>query len=303
MPVRAVLVSNPRSYRGPYPVERLEPALAAAGWTLRVVERLPGVDVHRLLAPVIEAGTADVILAAGGDGTARDVAAEVAGTGISLAILAGGSTNVVAREMGMPREPEAAARALLASTARPLDLGRLTLPDGRVEQFLLAAGLGLDAHVLAATDDALKRRIGPFAIAAAAVAAAPRLRPFGARIDVDGERLHDGRVWQIVLPNARRWGGAFSIAPGAAADDGLLDVVALRDRGRFRLVVDLGELLVLRHPHPSDVAAGRGRSITIVCDGPVAVELDGTPLGAAEAGPFVFEVEPGALRVLAPGIR
>ena len=192
---------------------------------------MPGVDVHRLLAPVIEAGTADVILAAGGDGTARDVAAEVAGTGIPLAILAGGSTNVVAREMGMPREPEAAARALLAATARPLDLGRLTLPDGRVEQFLLAAGLGLDAHVLAATDDALKRRIGPFAIAAAAIAAAPRLRPFGVRIDVDGERLHEGRVWQIVLPNARRWGGAFSIAPGAAADDGLLDVVALARPG------------------------------------------------------------------------
>jgi diacylglycerol kinase (ATP) len=122
-------------------------------------------------------------------------------------------------------------------------------------------------------------------------------------IDVDGERLNDGRVWQIVLPNARRWGGAFSIAPGAAADDGLLDVVALRDRGRFRLIVDLGELLILRHPHPSDVAASRGGSITIASDGPVAIELDGTPPGTAEPGPFVFEVQPGALQVLAPKIR
>ena len=300
--MRAVLVSNPRSYRGPYPVERLEPIVAASGWSLRVVERLPGVDVHRLLGPILEAGTADLVLAAGGDGTARDVAAELAGTGIPLAILAGGSTNVVAREMGMPREPEAAARALLASTPRPLDLGRLTLPDGRAEQFMLAAGLGLDAHVLAATDDALKRRIGPFAIAVAAVAAAPRLRPFTARIDVDGERLHEGPVWQIVLPNARRWGGAFAIAPGAAADDGLLDVVALRDRGRFRLLVDLAELLVLRQPHPSDVAAGRGRSIVIETDSPVALELDGTPLDQAASGPFVFEVEPSALRVLAPRV-
>lgn len=300
--MRAVLVSNPQSFRGPYPVARFEPILTTAGWTLRVVERLPGVDVHRLLAPVLESGAADVILAAGGDGTARDVAAEVAGTGVPLAILAGGSTNVVAREMGMPREPEAAARALLAATPRPMDLGRLTLADGRVEQFLLAAGLGLDAHVLAATDDALKHHIGPFAIAAAAIAAAPRLRPFGARIDVDGERLHEGPVWQIVLPNARRWGGAFSIAPGAAADDGLLDVVALRDRGRFRLLVDLVELLLLRHPHPSDVAAGQGRSIRIETDGPVALELDGTPLDRSASGPFHFEVEPNALRVLAPRI-
>ena len=298
--MRAVLVSNPKSFRGPYPVERFEPILAAAGWTLRVVERLPGVDVHTLLAPVLAAGTADVILAAGGDGTARDVAAEVAGTGVPIAILAGGSTNVVAREMGMPRQPEAAARALLAATPRPLDLGRLTLPDGRVEQFLLAAGLGLDAHILAATDDALKHRIGPFAIAAAAIAAAPRLRPFSVRIDVDGERLHEGRVWQIVLPNARRWGGAFAIAPGAAADDGLLDVVALRDRGRFRLLVDLAELLLLRHPHPSDVAAGQGRTIRIETDLSVALELDGTPISVGVHGPVVFAVEPGALQVLSP---
>lgn len=298
--MRAVLVSNPKSFRGPYPVERFEPILTAAGWTLRVVERLPGVDVHRLLAPVLEAGTADVILAAGGDGTARDVAAEVAGTGVPLAILAGGSTNVVARELGMPRKPEAAARALLAATPRSLDLGRLTLPDGRVEQFLLAAGVGLDAHVLAATDDALKHRIGPFAIAAAAIAAAPRLRPFGVRIDVDGKPLHEGRVWQIVLPNARRWGGAFSIAPGAAANDGLLDVVALRDRGRFRLLVDLAELLVMRHPRPSDVAAGQGRTIRIETDAPVALELDGTPISSGVDGPCLFAVEPGALRVLAP---
>jgi diacylglycerol kinase family enzyme len=298
--VRAVLVSNPQSYRGPYPVERFEPILTAAGWSLQVVERLPDMDVHRLLSPLLDAGSADVILAAGGDGTARDVAAEVAGTGLPLAILAGGSTNVVAREMGMPREPEDAARALLTATPRSLDLGRLTLPDGRVERFLLAAGLGMDAHVLAATDDALKHRIGPFAIAIAAIAAAPRLRPFEVQMDVDGERLHEGRVWQVVLPNARRWGGAFSIAPGAAADDGLLDIVALPDRGRFRLIVDLAELLILRHPHPSDVAAGRGRSIRIESESAVALELDGTPLGPRTRGPFAFDVEPGALRVLAP---
>ena len=279
---------------------RLVPTLEAAGWIVEVVERSPGTDVHHLLGPLLAAGAIDVALSAGGDGTARDVAAEVAGTGVRLAILAGGTTNVVAREMGMPREPEAAARALLASTPRPLDLGRLSLPDGRVERFLLAAGLGLDAHVLGATNDALKRRIGPFAIAAAAIAAAPRLRPFEVRVDVDGERLHEGRVWQIVLPNARRWGGAFAIAPGAAADDGLLDVVALRDRGRFRLVVDLSELLILRHPHPSDVASGRGRSIRIETDGRVALELDGTPIGAAASGPFDFDVEAGALQVLAP---
>ena len=298
--MRAILVSNPKSYRGPYPVERLEPILTAAGWSLEVVERMPGVDVHDLLEPVLATGSADVILAAGGDGTARDVAAEVAGTGVPLAVLAGGTTNVLAREMGMPAQPEAAARALLAATARPLDLGRLVWPDGRVEQFMLAAGLGLDAHVLAATDDALKRKVGPLAIAVAAIAVGPRLRPFGVRIEVDGELLHEGRVWQVVLPNARRWGGIFAIAPGAAADDGLLDVVALRDRGRFRLLVDLGELLILRHPHPSDVAARRGRSIRIETDAPVALELDGTPISPEADGPFVFEVQPGALQVMAP---
>jgi diacylglycerol kinase family enzyme len=300
--VRAVLVSNPTSYRGPYPVEHLRPTLEAAGWTLDVVERRPGVDVHDLLAPILAAGECDVVMAAGGDGTARDVASEVAGTGVRLAVLAGGSTNVVARELGMPQAPAAAAAALLAATARPMDLGRLTLADGRVERFMLAAGLGLDAHVLDATDDAWKRRVGPFAIAAAAVAVAPRLRPFEARIVVDDRPLHAGPVWQVVLPNTRRWGGVLSMAPNASADDGLLDVVALRDRGRLHLLVDLVELLVRRRPHPADVAAGRGLVIRIETDGPVALELDGTPLTAQADGPFLFEVEPAALQILAPRI-
>jgi diacylglycerol kinase family enzyme len=115
--VRAVLVSNPKSYRGPYPVERFAPILAAAGWTVRVVERMPGADVHRLLAPVIEAGAADVILAAGGDGTARDVAAEVAGTGIP-GHLAGGSRTWWPARWGMLRSLRRQPGAL-AATARP----------------------------------------------------------------------------------------------------------------------------------------------------------------------------------------
>ncbi|TAM72349.1 MAG: hypothetical protein EPN50_04190 [Chloroflexota bacterium] len=299
--MRARIIDNPYSFRGPYPVARVLPTFAAAGWEVDVVHRLPGLAGGRLISEAAAAGV-ELVIAAGGDGTLRDLASAIADTPLALGILPGGTANVVARELSIPLRPEWAARLLVNGRTRYLDLGRLGLEDGRWARFVLACGLGLDAAGLRATDAGLKRRVGPLAICLGLVRAVPDLRRFEARLCVDGAPAWEGRAWQVLASNTARYAVWLRPSPAALLDDGLLDLCLVTASGPRAAARTLGSFAVRGRPDASGARWFQGRAFELELDGLVPGQLDGSPLAPLLAGRVRLTVEPGALAVRLPDL-
>jgi diacylglycerol kinase (ATP) len=301
--VRVCIIDNPHSFRGPFPMHRVLPILATAGWRVDLVHREPGRSVLRHVDDALDRGC-EIVVGAGGDGTLRDIASALAGRAASLGVLPGGTANVWAHELGVAGSPELAARGLIGATERRMDLGRLALADRRSARFLLMAGIGFDGVILARTPPRLKRILGPVGIAMGALRAAPELRPFVACVTVDGTVAWSGASPQVIVGNTRRYANLVQAMPQARCDDGLLDVTIV-PAGCLRSFAPAVRS-VMGHGWPlRGLPRMRGRTIEIVTDRPTGIELDGSPVsrGAIERagrGPVRVSVEPGALRVRVP---
>src|SRR5271170_7817502 len=148
--------------------------LGSGGRSVEVVETLSAQSAGEQARQGIEEGF-DTILVCGGDGTVFNVIQGVAGTEIPVGILPFGTGNVLAQNMDLPRDPVEAARRLLNAQPRRIPLGRITLkvPDPASESagprrrtrdrswyFTMAAGMGLHAALMSASDGWGKRAIG-----------------------------------------------------------------------------------------------------------------------------------------------
>jgi diacylglycerol kinase family enzyme len=300
--VRARIIDNPDSFRGAYPVERVLPVFRAAGWEVDVVHRGGQRRAREQVSDALDAGC-DLLIAAGGDGTLRDIASALAGSAIPLAVLPGGTANLWAHELDTAQEPEAAARAIVEGEDRPMDLGRLTAGDGGWLRFMLIAGFGVDGLALERTDARLKRRLGVIGVGIGVLRALPAYRPFRGRIRVDGRDAWEGTAVQVVVANTRLYANVIRVAPDALADDGLLDVT-VAPWGDVGGSARLAWALAARR-HPAGVApCFRGTEIKIEADGDVPVEVDGTlvrrPLVRGPGFAWRARAEPGALVVRVP---
>ena len=235
---------------------------------------------------------ATVVVAVGGDGTVADVATGIFGSPAALGIVPAGSTNIVARSLGIPAQP-AAALALLggAYRLRAIDVGR-----SGDRSFIHIAGAGFDAELFGAANPVWKRRLGWIAYLPAAVAAL-RLPPSEVRITVDGE-IFEARSPLVLIAN----GGSaiapnFRIYPGIAADDGWLDVLVFTSLTATQIVATLahaGRQRLDRSPH---VRHSRGQTVSLQAEPPLPVQLDGDPRGTT---PRQFSVVPLGLLVVTP---
>lgn len=233
---------------------------------------------------------------AGGDGSLHLLVqglldrGELGSTPVGL--LPMGTGNDLARTVGVPLEPAAAAAAVLRGRARPLDL----LVDDTGSVLVNAAHLGVGARASRAAG-ALKPRLGPAgyllgSVVAGATAPAPRLR-----VTVDGRVLAAGvdRVLQVGIGNGRTIGGGSPLLPAARPDDGVLDVVvslAVRPRARLSYGVALRGG---RHVDRPDVLVSTGRTVTV--EGEAAeLNLDGELAGRVTRRSW--RVEPAAWRLL-----
>jgi YegS/Rv2252/BmrU family lipid kinase len=305
--VRVLLVDNPRSWRGRYPVARVRPILEAAGWRIDVAHRSLGTTMRQLISRVGADGL-EIVVAAGGDGTLRDVATALASDPLELGILPGGTANVFAHELGIPIEPESAATALLEARPRDIDVGRLILPDGHATRFLISAGFGLDGAIMAATDNRLKRRVGPLAILLAGLATVPRREAFEVEVRVDGQTCWHGRAIQVLAGNTRRYANLVEPTPEARLDDGLLDLLVIPEMALSRLAAFAAYFVREGRPDPGASVTIRAPRIELRFDRQVDIQLDGSPLGRrlqARLGiigavDFHLEAEAAAIRLRVP---
>lgn len=263
----------------------------------------------------LEAG-ADLVIAAGGDGTVRAVAEVVSGSGTAFALLPSGTGNLLARNLGLPLDDVGAAiDVAYAGEDRAIDVGVIDVrrADASVDRhtFVVMAGAGLDAKMIEATDEDLKKKAGILAYVQAI-----------ARVLRDGSRLHlryrvdDGTPTRVtahtlIVANCGSLPGRILLLPQAQIDDGVLDVLFLKPGRLLGWIQIFGKVLfengvVSRIPGLRHVAAREvrtvntdtGRRIRASFSRAEQLELDGDGIGEATA--FAISVAPGALTVRVP---
>jgi diacylglycerol kinase (ATP) len=287
-------------------------ALAAArsrtGGEATLVELDDPGALRGTVADAVAAG-APLVVVAGGDGSQREAAGALTGSGVPLGIVPAGTANLFAASVGIPRNPEDAVRAIAAGGVRALDLGAArpmpggTWPGATPSTVLVAMGTGFDARVMADTGGAAKRRLGTMAYFVTGLRELPRTRPFGVVLEIDGTR-HETAALAILVANTGQLLPGL-LGPRLVVDptDGLLDVLVVRGAGPFGGLRS-GLLHLVRGRQDSAVADWgariRGRSIRLWSDPPQPVEIDGDVVGA---GAFEVEVRPSVLRVVLPRRR
>lgn len=179
-------------------------ATAALGCMVRVVETTaPGHG--EVLAREAALDQWDVIAAGGGDGTVNEVINGIKGKAIALGVIPLGTANVLADEIGLDRGVDSVARALALGPVRPIRLG---LANGR--RFMMMAGAGFDANVVATVSPALKKRLGPLAYVWQAGVVGFTGKLGLSTVTIDGVRHQSASA---VACNGRRYGGPFVAAP------------------------------------------------------------------------------------------
>lgn len=239
----------------------------------------------------------DAVFVMGGDGTVMEVAGALAGSPIAIGVLAGGTGNLLARALKIPLEVRHAVAALLDGVEVPIDLGRFD--SGR--RFAIAAGVGIDAAMIAETPDWLKRRLGVFAYtmmgARAAVRTVLRRDFFHARVTVDGT-VYERRAAAVMIANfGTVLGNRITLGPEIRPDDGLLDACVFSP-GTLRDAVRIMWRMV-RRDFGADpcILYGRGREIRVETTPPRPWQADGELMGTT---PFSVVVDPRATRLLVP---
>ena len=277
--------------RGAARLDRLRVLASAAG---------AGFVMSKSAADVVEqarraaADGVERLLVAGGDGTAHYAAQGLAGTACALAIVPLGTGNDLAAALGAPRRIDEAWAAALTGPVRAIDLLRVG------DTYALGyAGVGFDSEVARVANRARRLR-GPLVYAWAVLRTLVSFVPPRMRLVYDTGRF-EGPVMFAVLANLPSFGGGMKIAPEARIDDGLLDLVLVREVPRHTLLAVFPKVYSGSHVgHPAIVMA-KVRRAEITIDRPLDLYGGGEPIRSMVPGePVTVEVVPGALRVVKP---
>jgi diacylglycerol kinase (ATP) len=297
---RVLLITNPAAARTrSRSVDAIVRTLDAAGWETELIATGGPGDARRLAALGVSQGV-DVVAVFGGDGTTMQAAAALVGTDVSLGVIPGGTGNLLAGNLRIPSAPVRAARALVTATPRLFDLGRMERADGP-HIFAVACGAGYDARVMAGTLSHHKRRWGMAAYAATTLRLMSELRSTEHVITIDGV-THSARATMVLVANCGEVIPPFvRLGAGIRPDDGLLDVVVVRANNfgqSVRAVWDILRTAPQIEGVDGYVRYARGREIRVETDPVQPVQLDGEAGGET---PFTVTVVPRAIRILVPG--
>lgn len=295
----AALVYNPRAGR----LLRARPKFEEAVGILR--RTWPGIRMiettgPRTAGPLAKAAAcegAEVVVACGGDGTINEVTQSLAGTGIPVGILPGGTANVLANEIGVGNDLSRAASLL--SDAEPFSVATGLLVDGSGKQttFNLMAGIGFDARLVHALDVGFKERWGKVAYWAIALRhLAERLQPFD--VTAAGETF---RSTFTIVSRVRNYGGDVAIARGASLLSDEFEAVVFEDASVVRLAWLLVTGVATRTLHRKrDVHVRNASRIELRPAGvPAPVQVDGEAAGFL---PATLEIGTARMILLAPSV-
>ena len=297
---QVAVVVNPTKFSDLEAVRRqVTQACSEHGWSEPMwLETTPQDTGHGQTVQALEADV-DLICPLGGDGTVREVAEVVVGSGVPVGLLPGGTGNLLARTLGLPIDDLAAAlRVALTGSVRKVDVGRVAFdvsgederPRERV--FLVMAGLGFDAAMMEGAPERLKAKVGWLAYAVSGLRnlRGPDVR---VRVTVDEQPSFRRRVRTVLVGNSGTLTGGIVLMPEAEVDDGWLNAVTMSPKGVLGWAAVAAKVLT-KGGH-SRVEHVRCRRLEVHTDRPQQAQLDGDTVGLVRA--MRVRVDPGALLV------
>lgn len=276
---------------------RLTAVAATAGWSeilwFETTIEDPG---HGQAAAALRSG-ADLVVAAGGDGTVRAVCEEAALTGIAVGIVPLGTGNLLARNLGLPLNIRDALEVLFEGQDKAIDLGTYHTDSGIDTSFLVMAGLGMDAAIMTGVNDQLKEKVGWLAYFVSGVKAA-RFPAVKVQIAVDGGEFRKFRARTVVVGNVGFLQGGIPLLPDARIDDGQLDVVVIAPK-RFIGWIAIVVRVIGRQKRTNDkLDRLTGSTVVIKAEKDLPMQLDGDPVG--EGREITASIRSGVLLVRVP---
>jgi YegS/Rv2252/BmrU family lipid kinase len=291
---RALLIANPASRSGARLVDAACRAITDHGATCDVV--LTERAGHARQISEGRGRQYDIVFALGGDGTVMEIAGALAGSGIPIGVLPGGTGNLLARALGISRDIEKAVKALMEGEVKQIDLGVV-----KGQRFAVAAGVGIDAAMVAETPAWMKRRLGVFSYTIIATKAALRAvlfrQFFLARVEVDGE-IVERRAAAVLFAN---FGSILeerlTFGPDISIDDGMLDCCIFSPSNLWDAMRIMWR--VTRRDFRPDRALlyRKGTRFSLETVPVLPMQADGELLGVT---PAVITVEPLAAHLLMP---
>jgi diacylglycerol kinase family enzyme len=290
-PASAVVV-NPSKVDNLEDLRRtVDDTLARAGWPApQWFETTPDDPGRGQTRTAIESG-AEVVFVCGGDGTVMAAVSALVGTDASMAILPAGTGNLLAANLGLSTDLAAGLQVALESGLRRLDVGAV---DGR--HFAVMAGMGFDAHLLDATSDTAKARIGWPAYVLGALKHL-KDRPMRVSIRIDDGQPMRRRARSVLVANVGRLQGGVRLLKEAEPDDGVLDVAVLTPH-TLRSWAALGWGLIRRTKRVPSMEVFRGGKVEVICNRPQPRQLDGDLIDPGDR--LLAEVIPGAFWLCVP---
>ena len=314
---RAALIFNPVKLEADDLRPQVEAAEKEAGWGptlwLETTEEDPGTGQAK---EALHSGAA-VVIAAGGDGTVRAIAEVLRGSGIPMALLPSGTGNLLARNLDLTLDdPENSLATAFAGQDRAIDMALIDIrnDEGTTRYaYLVMAGLGLDAKMLANTDDDLKAKAGWLAYVQAIGKALGDKNRLRLRYSLDGSRARSLRAHTVMVGNCGSLPANILLLPEASVDDGIFDIVVLRPEGFFGWVQIATKIVwengVLRRTSAGRKLMGatkevralnylKGREFVARLGRAEQIQLDGDSFGEAVA--FKTWVDPSSLLIRVP---
>ena len=248
-------------------------------------------DARRFVA---RAGKVDLVIAAGGDGTLNEVVHGLmdlsTGARPILGVVPLGTANDFATGCGIPHDPEQALALCMEGEGVRVDVGK-----ANEYWFLNAASIGFGAEITATTPPELKRVLGPAAYTVMGAILATNLRHYQGRLTLpDREITGSGPV--AIVGNGRQTGGGVQVAPRARIDDGLLDVLVVREIPAMALLKAARELQELS-PDGEYISYSQTPWAEVCTEEAIPVNLDGEPVRFSSVR---YEAVPRAIRLIVP---
>jgi diacylglycerol kinase (ATP) len=291
--VKVGVVANPAKELGGGLLE-LRRALERAGiadplWREVPKSRKAPAALERILAE-----GAELVFAWGGDGLIQRCVDVLAGSDVPLAVVPAGTSNLLATNLGLPRDIGGAVEVGLGGKRRRIDVGRL---NG--ERFAVMAGFGIDAAMIRDADGALKDRLGRAAYVWTGLKNL-RSEPYRAEVRIDDVRWFKGEATCVLIGNLGGLFGGIEVFADAEPDDGKLEVGVITAEGFAQWARTAARTVVASAEASPFVQATRASAVRVKLNRKALYELDGGD--RKKTNSFKVKVEPAAITLCVPRI-